>query len=101
MARPKGSKNKKTLLKESMEENCEIEALAEAKRFLPEVVRKLAAMAIDGNVQAAKLLLDKTLPTKVGTSLEKPANLNISIVTADAPYDKGITIDQPPAQLTH
>ena len=101
MARPKGSKNKKTLLKESMEENCEIEALAEAKRFLPEVVRKLAAMAIDGNVQAAKLLLDKTLPTNGGTSLEKPANLNISIVTADAPYDKGITIDQPHAQLNH
>ena len=85
MGRPKGSKNKKTLLKEAMEGDNEIEALYEAKKLLPDVVRKLGAMALEGNVSAAKLLLDKTLPTRTASSHQKLESVDIRISRAEPP----------------
>ena len=48
--RPKGSKNNSTRLREKLE------------RELPSILRKLTALAIEGDTAAAKLILDRALP---------------------------------------
>lgn len=48
--RPKGSKNNSTRLREKLD------------RELPSILKKLTALALDGDVAAAKLILDRALP---------------------------------------
>lgn len=48
--RPRGSRNNSTRLREKLD------------RELPSILKKLTALALDGDVAAAKLILDRALP---------------------------------------
>lgn len=76
--RPKGVKNKTTIFKEAIREGFEERLLKDGMKVVDAVVAK----AIDGDMTAAKLLLDRILPTSKAIDLdqlEKSKGLNISI----------------------
>lgn len=59
--RPKGSKNRSTLLLEALDDD------------LPELLSVVKAKAVEGDMTAMRLLLDRALPTRKPTS--PPVNL--------------------------
>lgn len=76
--RPKGVKNKTTIFKEVIREGFEDKLLKDGMKVIDAVVAK----AIDGDMTAAKLLLDRILPTSKAIdleALEKSKGLSISI----------------------
>ena len=76
--RPPGSKNKKTLLQEVIRENS-VELMMQS---LPKIVEAVVAEARKGNMQAAKMILDRAIPvTKaVEISSKDKAFAGINIV---------------------
>lgn len=76
--RPKGAKNKTTLFKEVIREGFEDKLLKDGMKVVDAVVKK----ALEGDMTAAKLLLDRILPTSKAIDLdqlEKSKGLSISI----------------------
>lgn len=76
--RPKGAVNKATIFKEVIREGFEKTMEKDAKKVINAVVEK----AIEGDMQAAKLLLDRILPTTKAVDLDQLENskgLTISI----------------------
>ena len=76
--RPPGAKNKTTIFKEVMREGFEKKLLTDGMK----VVNAVVAKALDGDMTAAKLLLDRILPTSKAidlNELEKSKGLTISI----------------------
>jgi len=78
VGRPKGAVNKTTIFKEVIREGFEKTMEKDAKKVINAVVEK----AIEGDMQAAKLLLDRILPTTKAIDLDQLENskgLTISI----------------------
>jgi len=76
--RPPGSKNKTTLFKEAMRGGFENILERDGLRVFEAVVSK----AIEGDMTAAKLIMDRVLPTSKAIdldALERSAGLSISI----------------------
>jgi len=76
--RPKGCKNKTTIFKEVIREGFENKLLKDGMKVVDAVVAK----ALEGDMTAAKLLLDRILPTSKAIdldALEKSQGLSISI----------------------
>lgn len=76
--RPKGIKNKTTIFKEAIREGFEEKLMKDGMKVVDAVVAK----AIDGDMTAAKLLLDRILPTSKAIDLdqlEKSKGVTISI----------------------
>lgn len=80
--RPKGSKNLKTIAKEQLVDTFH----GIAGRYLEDVVKVLVAKAVQGDMRAAKLLLDRVVPvqkaTEGGGSGSAPT-INISFPTLE------------------
>lgn len=78
VGRPKGAKNKTTIFKEVIREGFEDKLLKDGMKVVDAVVAK----ALEGDMTAAKLLLDRILPTSKAIDLEqleKSKGLSISI----------------------
>lgn len=74
--RPKGSKNKKTLLAEVLANDCE-PLLAS---FTPQVLKIVAEQALDGCRQSQKMFLDRAIPIQKAISNdERGGTFNVSI----------------------
>ncbi len=76
--RPKGIKNKTTLFKEVIREGFEEKLLTDGMKVVDAVVDK----ALQGDMTAAKLLLDRILPTSKAIDLgdlEKSKGLSITL----------------------
>jgi len=84
VGRPKGAVNKATIFKEVVREGFEKTMQKDAKRVIDAVVSK----AIEGDMQAAKLLLDRILPTTKAVDLDQLEN------------SKGLTITVNVGELT-
>ena len=93
--RPKGSKNKATLLKEAMQKKADIMLSKE----LPAVLKTVVAAAKGGDMQAAKMILDRTIPTKrADDGNDDTGNklVQITIQNLTSPHDEkepGVTIN--------
>lgn len=78
VGRPKGAKNKTTLFKEAIRDGFEDRLMKDGMKVVDAVVAK----AIEGDMTAAKLLLDRILPTTKAIdldALEKAKGLTISL----------------------
>ncbi len=84
VGRPKGAVNKTTIFKEVIREGFEKTMEKDAQRVINAVVTK----AIEGDMQAAKLLLDRILPTTKAIDLDQLEN------------SKGLTITVNVGELT-
>ena len=73
--RPKGSKNKITLMKLALEG----ELRAQIKPHMREILQVAITMAQKGDTSMIKLLLDKTLPTTKAGDDEAPAKERVQI----------------------
>ena len=62
--RPKGSKNKKTLLREELFSQCLKEAELIIVSELRPIIKALVRKAKEGDVAAAKVLLDRCIPAR-------------------------------------
>lgn len=60
LGRPKGGKNKATLVQEAIKQESEHLLI----KHLPAVVEEVIRQAKEGNMQAAKMLLDRAIPVK-------------------------------------
>jgi len=90
--RPKGMKNKATIFKEVIREGFEKRLLKDGMRVIDAVVEQ----AIEGNMQAAKLLLDRILPTTKSIDLEeleKRHGVKIQINVGSLEKDKGEVLE--------
>ena len=86
--RPKGAKNKATLFKEVIREGFEEKLLKDGMRVVDAVVNK----ALEGDMTAAKLLLDRILPTSKAIDLEaleksKGLTISINVGSLESPED--------------
>jgi hypothetical protein len=75
MGRPKGSKNKITLMKLALEG----ELRAQMKPHMAEILAAAIQKAKDGDPAMIKLLLDKTLPTTKAADDEAPAKERVQV----------------------
>ncbi len=73
--RPKGSKNKITLMKLALEG----ELRAQLKPHMADILTQAITKALEGDPQMIKLLLDKTLPTTKAGEDEAPAKEKVQI----------------------
>ena len=83
--RPKGSKNKSTILREAMENKTD----RMLSREVPRVLKVVIDAAIKGDMSAAKMILDRAVPVKKagdGTDQAFAGGINITIknLTADS-----------------
>jgi hypothetical protein len=83
--RPKGSKNKSTILREAMESKTD----RMLSREVPKVLKVVIAAAIDGDMTAAKMILDRAVPVikagdGVDPGLQGGINITITNLTADS-----------------
>jgi hypothetical protein len=89
--RPKGSKNKTTLLREAMEQKVD----RRLSRAIPEVLDVVIQAAKKGDMSAAKMLLDRAVPVHKAVDGSEKAPLNgitIRIENLTAPQ-RGQTIE--------
>jgi len=75
LGRPKGSKNKLTLLREAVRENAEEMVLAEFEK----VVQATLLLAKEGDPTALKIVWDQIMPKKAVDDAKKDDKLNITI----------------------
>lgn len=92
--RPKGSKNKTTIFKEVMQNGFERELRKNFKGVLRAVIDK----AKGGDMAAAKLLLDRVVPTSRAVDPRAPGSgrfqVNINVSPMNDPDDNGgVTVD--------
>ena len=100
--RPKGSKNKKTLAREKDEERVRELANQRISNKIVGIVEKLCDKALAGDTTAAKLILDRFIPTvrSKDERSESPMSININITAAEV-ETHGITIDQENGETDH
>ena len=84
MGRPKGSRNKITLMKQVLEG----ELRAQLGPHMAEVLAKALEMAKDGNESMIKLLVDKTIPTTKANDEEEGGKEKIQIMIGRLPDRK-------------
>ena len=89
--RPKGAKNKTTIFKEVIREGFEERLLVEGMNVLDAVISK----AKEGDMTAAKLLLDRILPTSKAIDLEqleksKGLSISINVGSFESPSDEDV-----------
>jgi len=86
--RPKGSKGKATLFKEVMRQGFETALQKDFSKVLDVVISK----AVDGDMVAAKMLLDRVVPAQKASdnSLADKGNLNIQITVGGMEEPKQI-----------
>lgn len=82
--RPKGVKNKITLMKQMLEG----ELRAQVGPHMAEVLAKALEMAKDGNEAMIKLLIDKTLPSTKASDDGEAADNRVQIVIGKLPERK-------------
>jgi hypothetical protein len=70
VGRPKGAKNNTTIFKEVIREGFEKQLLKDGMKVVEAVIKK----ALDGDMTAAKLLLDRILPTTKAIDLDDLEN---------------------------
>src|SRR5512139_2068769 len=90
--RPKGAVNKTTLFKQVMQEGFEKELQRDFKKVLRTVIDK----AIDGDMTAAKMLLDRVVPTSKAIDLDdlaKGKGFSININVGSLEEAKAITVE--------
>lgn len=73
--RPKGSRNKITLMKLALEGDLR----TQMKPHMAEILAKAIEKAKDGDIAMIKLLLDKTLPTTKASEDEAPSKEKVQI----------------------
>jgi hypothetical protein len=83
--RPKGSKNKSTILREAMETKTD----RMLSREVPKVLKVVIDAAIKGDMAAAKMILDRAVPVKkagdgLDVGLQGGINITITNLTADS-----------------
>ena len=83
--RPKGSKNKITLMKLALEG----ELRSQMKPHMAQILSVAIQRAKDGDVSMIKLLLDKTLPTTKAADDEAPAKEKVQIFIDRLPDREG------------
>lgn len=92
--RPKGSKNSSTLLKEALEQGFEQTLQKDFQKVLNAVVKE----ACSGNMQAAKLILDRAVPVKKAVEIDHKnaggGNIVINVERWEAPKEVGNLIEQ-------
>ena len=94
VGRPKGSKNKITLLKQSLE----VQLREQAEPFMPDVLNKAVELAMEGDRTMLKLLLELHMSKGVADDAKASEKLAIQINTTGAPEIKDIT---PPEESTN
>jgi len=77
--RPKGSKNKSTILREAMQAKCEGMLTSE----VPKVLEVVLDAAKGGDLQAAKMILDRAIPVHKATDGAKEGKGQITIQIED------------------
>lgn len=88
--RPKGAKNKSTLLKEAMES----EATDLIVKHFPSVVEKACELAAQGDTRAMKLLFDRIIPVKKASDRDPSlANKGVTIIVQGAEAKETETIE--------
>ena len=87
VGRPKGSKNKITLLKQSLE----VQLREQAEPFMSGVLDKAIELAMEGDRTMLKLLLELHLSKGVSDDVKASEKLAIQINTTGAPEVKDIT----------
>ena len=103
MGRPKGSKNKSTILRESAIERCLKQASDIAVASAAEVVQAMVDKARKGDTAAAKLILDRIIPARrsVDEMTEKNPVISINITASEVQHGQtfnqrtGETVDDP------
>lgn len=101
MPRPKGSKNRKTLLKEAVVQDALAKSTDIMMCDLPKLVKYLMQKALDGDMQAAKMILDRCVPVRksvehIGRTAAEGVSINIRV--ADP---KGVLIDGKATAIQH
>ena len=89
--RPKGSKNKSTILREAMETKTD----RMLSREVPKVLKVVIAAAIKGDMSAAKMILDRAVPViKAGDGGDglPVGGIHVSITNLTAPGAKTETV---------
>ena len=102
LGRPPGSKNKTTLAKEADEQRVRELANQRIANKLVNIVEAMCDKALRGDTTAAKLILDRFIPTV--RSKDERSNVNPSItinITASEVETNGITIDQERGEPDH
>jgi len=94
LGRPKGSKNKSTVLREAMQSRAD--RLLSA--HVPKVLRVVIEAAIRGDMSAAKMILDRAVPVHKATEGDSTGNniVKITIQNLTSPHEEdhsGITIN--------
>ena len=92
--RPKGSKNKATILREAMQNKADKMLSAQ----VPKVLKVVIEAAIAGDMQAAKMVLDRAVPVQKaaeGDSGASNKSVQITIQNLTSPHeeDRGVTIN--------
>jgi hypothetical protein len=86
--RPKGSKNKSTILREAMESKTD----RMLSREVPKVLKVVIDAAIKGDMSAAKMILDRAVPViKAGDGNESALGGGINITIKNLTADHGKT----------
>jgi hypothetical protein len=89
--RPKGSKNKSTVLREAMENKTD----RMLSREVPKVLQVVIAAAIKGDMSAAKMILDRAVPVKKagdGSDMAAAGGINITIKNLTADHGQTETV---------
>lgn len=77
--RRKGSKNKSTILREAMQEKTSIRL----SKQTPKVLQVVLDAAKAGDLQAAKMILDRTIPIRKASEGEDNANTSVHITISN------------------
>lgn len=84
MGRPKGSKNKSTILREAMESKTD----RMLSKEVPKVLRVVIEAALKGDMSAAKMILDRAVPVKKAGGegdMIPTGGIHVSITNLTAP----------------
>ena len=88
--RPKGAKNKATMIREALETN----TMKELQRRYPKLLKKAIDMAEEGNEKMLKLFLERIIPVAHVDKDEKGRGVNsINIVVNPIENNNGNVID--------
>jgi len=93
--RPKGAKNKKTIIEEkAMDKAIDLASRRIANKIV-NIVDTMCDKALKGDTTAAKLILDRCMPAMRSKDERSESNPSITInITASEVETNGITIDQ-------
>ena len=89
--RPKGAKNKTTLFKEAMRNGFESLLETEGEKVFRAVVDK----ALDGDMTAAKLIMDRVMPVADVTGAKASGNMQVVINVDSMTTEPTITVMEP------